>query len=187
MFIKKILSLFLIIVSTFYITSNVANTKEDNKRLKSFFENKINVGETRQIKAESYIAVLEIPKIGLKRGLFPVDNPLNTVEKNVEINPKSDMPDIASGNFILEAHSGYSFVSFFNNLENLTKDDQVIVYYDNVKYFYNINYFYNIPKNGQARIKRDETKNTITLITCKKNNKDKQIIYIGYFIKKEPF
>ena len=36
-------------------------------------------------------------------------------------------------------------------------------------------------------IKRDRSVNTITLITCKKNDLDKQVVYIGYLINKETY
>lgn len=135
------------------------------------------------VKNNPYLAVLEIPKINLKRGLYDINNALNDVEKNIEVNKSSNMPNVEKGNFILASHSGLSFQSYFNKLENLTKNDKIILYYKNIKYIYVVDNFYDIQKTGKALIKRDKSKSTITLITCKKNE-EKQIIYIGYLKEK---
>ena len=62
-----------------------------------------------------YIAVLEIPKINLKRGLSQ-DKYYNNVNRNVEILKGSTMPNISKGNFILAGHSGSGRVAYFRNL-----------------------------------------------------------------------
>ena len=45
----------------------------------------------------NYIAVLEIPKINLKRGLLPINDKNNNVNKNVEVLKNSDMPNVKNG------------------------------------------------------------------------------------------
>lgn len=182
-FLKSLLIVIIIIISGYYV-SGFIKIKEDNLKLKNFFNvEKVDVDKDY---ADSYISVLEIPKINLKRGLYEIKNPLNDVNKNIEINPKSNMPNIEKGNFILEAHSGLSLTSYFNNLEKLTKGDVINVYYGNVIYKYLIDSFYDIDKTGKALIKRDYNKTTVTLITCKKNE-NKQIVYIGYLEEKKAY
>lgn len=176
-FVNFVLFIILLIICTYFV-GNVVHTKKEKKDIEKFIKNEVSVDD-----ASSFISVLEIPKINLKKGLYDVNSPLNDVDKNVEINKKSDMPDILNGNFILEAHSGLSFVSYFKNLEKLTKGDLIKVYYDNVVYLYEIDHFYDIPKTGTAALKRDYSRTAITLITCKKDD-SKQIVYIGYLKEK---
>lgn len=143
---------------------------------KNFFNQKIEG-------ATSFNMVLEIPKINLKKGLYDINSDLNNVEKGIEINNSSDYPDVINGNLILESHSGTSFVSYFKNLEKLKENDEVFVYYDNIKYVYLIDNYYYIKKTGKAAIKRNLNKNSVTLITCVKNE-NKQVVYVGYLYKK---
>ena len=94
------------------------------------------------------------------------------------------MPDIENSNLILAGHNGTSNVSFFNDLDKLKEDSLVYVYYNNIKYIYKINNNYEVKKDGKVEIIRNRNKTTITLITCKKDSKDKQLVYIGYLVDK---
>ena len=132
----------------------------------------------------NYIAVLEIPSIKLKRGLVDYKSKYNNVKYNIQIIEHSQMPDIENSNLILAGHNGTSNVSFFNDLDKLKEDSLVYVYYNNIKYIYKINYNYEVKKDGKAEIIRNRNKTTITLITCKKDSEDKQLVYIGYLVDK---
>ena len=131
----------------------------------------------------SYNFYLSIPKISLYVPLYDINSPKNNVNYNVEINEKSDMPNVMGGNFILESHSGLGYHSYFKDLYKLKKGDIVIVTYHEQLYTYKIEKYYDRWKTGQIRINRDYNKSTITLITCVGNKK--QGIYIGYLEKKE--
>ena len=85
-----------------------------------------------------YIGYLEIPKINLKRGFVNPNSPDNDVSKNIQIIKSSDMPDVNKGNFILAAHSGTAYISFFNTLYMLNEGDYAYVTYNGVKYTYKI-------------------------------------------------
>ena len=132
----------------------------------------------------NYIAVLEIPSIKLKRGLVDYKSKYNNVKYNIQIIEHSQMPDIENSNLILAGHNGTSNVSFFNDLDKLKEDSLVYVYYNNIKYIYKINNNYEVKKDGKVEIIRNRNKTTITLITCKKDSKDKQLVYIGYLVEK---
>ena len=131
-----------------------------------------------------YMAVLEIPNINLKRGLVDYESKYNDVKYNVQIIEKSTMPDVINGNLILASHNGTSKVSFFRNLSNLKEDSLIYVYYNGYKYIYEYSYSYDVDKVGKVEIVRDINKSTITLITCKTNDKKIQVVYIGYLIDK---
>lgn len=132
----------------------------------------------------NYIAVLEIPSIKLKRGLVDYKSKYNNVKYNIQIIEHSQMPDIENSNLILAGHNGTSNVSFFYDLDKLKEDSLVYVYYNNIKYIYKINNNYEVKKDGKVEIIRNRNKTTITLITCKKDSKDKQLVYIGYLVDK---
>ena len=47
-----------------------------------------------------------------------------------------------------------------------------------MRYIYKVVNNYKILKNSKAKIYRDKSKNSLTLITCDKSDKTKQIVYI---------
>lgn len=132
-----------------------------------------------------YIAVLEIPKINLKRGLSQ-DKYYNNVNRNIEILKGSTMPNISKGNFILAGHSGSGRVAYFRNLNKLTIGDISYIYYGGIKYTYKVNNIYDIEKTGTATITRDLNKTTLTMITCR-HNTNKQIVIISELINQESY
>ena len=126
----------------------------------------------------SYIGVLEIPKINIKRGFLNINDKGNNVNKNLQVIKGSDMPDVKNGNLIIAAHSGNSYISYFKNLYKLSNDDVAYVYFNNIKYTYKVAGKYDVEKTGKVVIHRDNKKNTLTLITCSQTDKTKQIVYI---------
>ena len=125
-----------------------------------------------------YIGTIEIPKINLNKGFTAIDSPYNTVNKNVEVVKGSTYPDVLNGNFILAAHSGSSYLAYFKNLYKLNIGDEAIVTYQNKKYTYKIVNIYEQEKTGKIAIYRDMNKTCLTLVTCTKDTKTKQTIYI---------
>ena len=124
------------------------------------------------------MGVLEIPKIGLKRGFYGFDSRYNNIERNVTLVGGSTMPDVVNGNLILMAHSGSAYVSFFAYLYRLNVGDMAYVTYNGIKYKYQIVNIYNIPKTGQATITRNMDRSCMTLITCTKDSETEQTIYV---------
>lgn len=125
----------------------------------------------------NYVAVIKIPKIGLEKGLCEKGSSCNNVNRNIQILKESTYPDIANGNFILAGHSGSGRVSYFKNLNKLSQDDEVSVFYQGKEYKYKVVNMYDIEKNGTANIIRNKEKTTLTLITCR-HNTNKQIVVI---------
>ena len=91
---------------------------------------------------------------------------------------QSNYPDVLNGNFILAAHSGNSYLAYFKNLYQLTLGDKAYINYKNHRYTYKIVNIYQQEKTGKIAIYRDLNKNTLTLITCTKDSKTQQTIYI---------
>lgn len=132
-----------------------------------------------EVITENYIGVLEIPKIDLKKGLYDINSKYNTVSRNVMILSPSDYPDVDKGNFILAAHSGNGYLSFFRNLYKLSIGDYAYVYYNNVKYSYEIVNIYYEQKTGKIAIRKPVGKTTLMMITCTKNDETTQTVYVA--------
>lgn len=133
--------------------------------------------ETIKTSNEDYIAVLEIPKINLRKGLYSKDSSNNNVNKNIEILDESDMPDNNNGNFILAGHSGSGRIAYFKDLHKLSNGDIAFVYYNGSRFGYTLINRYEIDKTGTAQITRNGQNDALTLITCK-HNTNKQIVFI---------
>lgn len=181
-------------ISVYYIAQNKNEVQKEETKIEEFFEeeveyvpeitNKSEEQEEKEAKEVNYTFVLEIPSISLKKGFYGLGIYSNTVSQNIQMLNKSDYPDVINGNVMLAAHRGNSRVSFFNKLDKTNDGDKVYLYYNGVKYEYILSTRYDINKTGTAKIVRDNNKNTITLITCKKNTNDKQVVYIGYLNNK---
>lgn len=133
---------------------------------------------SKPVEKREYIGFLEIDKISLKAGLVSKESYYNNVNRNVEILDVSDYPDVINGNFILASHSGNSKISYFKNLYKLELNDMALVYYKDYVYHYKIVDIYNVPKVGSLEIRRDPNETVMTLITCTKDSKTEQTVYI---------
>lgn len=204
---KKFKSQFLVIGSLsilvgisiigYHIYSDYRLKNIEDNNIQEFFNEEQNEGTIQEevfVEVENkkvnetnydYIAVLEIPKINLKRGLSQ-DKYYNNVNRNVEILKGSTMPNISKGNFILAGHSGSGRVAYFRNLNKLTIGDISYIYYGGIKYTYKVNNIYDIEKTGTATITRDLNKTTLTMITCR-HNTNKQIVIISELINQESY
>ncbi len=125
-----------------------------------------------------YVGYLNIPKINLQRGFTDINSKYNKVNKNIYVHPSSSYPDKVNGNLILASHSGTSSISFFKNLYKLELNDDVYVNYNNKDYHYKVTDIYTDVKDGDIGIRRNKNKTTLTLITCTKNDKTTQTVYI---------
>ena len=133
--------------------------------------------EIKNTNIDNYILVLDIPKLNLMQGIYDKDSKENDVNRNVKILNESDMPDKINGNLILVAHSGTSSVSYFKNLHKLSTNDIAYIHYMGKVYTYKLVNTYDIEKTGEATIIRNSSKNTLTLITCRRNT-NKQTVFI---------
>ena len=149
-------------------TENLQVTEEESE-VKKQEEQKANY---------SYIGELYIPDIKLRRGFVSKDSRYNNIEYNITIANEADYPDVPMGNFILMAHSGNAYISFFDNLYKLQIGANASISYNAVTYNYRLVNIYNQAKTGTVAIYRDHTKKTLTLITCTHNDDYNQTIYI---------
>jgi len=129
---------------------------------------------------EEYLGVIDIPKINLYKGFYTKTSNLNNVKFNLYVLSVSAYPDTDRGNLIIAGHSGNYNNSYFRNLYLLETGDDIIIHYNNKKYIYEIAKIYYEEKTGSVRILRDNSKTTLTLITCTKDDNNHQTIYISY-------
>lgn len=158
---------------------NTENTTEEENEER---EESADTEQTEQIETpadyESYAGILEINKIGFYKGFYTKESSLNNVKFNIKILDVSSYPDEEAGNVIIIGHSGNYSNSYFANLYQLQLGDIASIYYQNKKYNYKIVNIYNEDKDGTVTIYRDDSKNTLTLITCTKDDETKQTVYI---------
>lgn len=140
------------------------------------------VKEQATIDYSKYLGVLEIPKIGLKRGFYNIGSRYNNIQYNVTMVGGSTLPDVVNGNLILMAHSGDAYISYFAYLYRLNIGDYAYVTYNGNKYQYQIVNIYEVPKNGIVKIQRNYNKTSLTMITCTKNNDYTQTVYIAELV-----
>ena len=129
----------------------------------------------------TYTAILEIPKISLKRGVVDSTKNFKSINYAISVDNSSQYPN-ENGNFILYSHSGNSNIAFFNRLNNLELNDDIYVYYNGIKYHYSVRNKYDIEKTGKAKVINRKDDKYITLITCDQNKKGFQIVIEGKLI-----
>ena len=190
-----ILSIILITSCVFIKINDIYNKhKEENKEQKMINElindssNSTNNTTTNNIKETTtkdkkynYVAVLEIPKIDLRKGLVMATSNFNSINYAVSIDKNSKFPN-EIGNFILYAHSGNSRISYFDRIKELNKSDEVKVFYNGIWYKYNVVKKYEIDKTGKMSIYNDYKNSYITLVTCSQKDKTKQVVVLGKMV-----
>lgn len=152
-----------------------------NDITKDEIQNETNNQSKNKNKQLEYTAVLEIPKINLKRGVVDSTKNFSSINYAISVDSNSNYPD-ENGNFILYAHSGNSNIAFFHNINKLEKGDNIYVYYGGIKYYYKIIRKYDIEKTGKAKVIDLKDDKYITLITCNQQRNNYQIVIEGKIV-----
>lgn len=170
---------FIFLGSSYLIYNQYNNEKQDSINdglIEDYFKVEDEIIETpqKEIKEEKpvpkekidYIAVLEIPKIKLKRGIVDKNSSYNNVNRNIYTLKETTMPDEEDNSHImLASHSGNSYISYFKNLNKLNLNDEVYFFYKNNKYVYKVIKKYEVEKTGTVKLSKKNSSD-ITLITC---------------------
>ena len=175
----------------FYFVYQMSINKKVEEEVNNYIEEtsieeKINIENGDDVVEENkteqkeinYTAIIEIPKINLKRGVVDSTKNFSSINYAISIDKNSNYPN-ENGNFILYAHSGNSNIAYFRNLNKVNKNDSIYIYYSGVKYEYKITNKYTIEKTGTANVISSKDKKYLTLITCSQEQKNKQIILVG--------
>lgn len=163
-------------------TREIIDDTQNSILISNYHENKKEkVVKKNNKKRSDYIAVLEIPKINFKRGLYSIKDPRNILSKNIIFLDKSDMPDKKNSQVIILGHSGNTSNAYFKNLYKLKKGNLIKMNYKNKNYEYKITDIYEIIKSGRLALESNQDKKTLTLVTCKGTNK--QLVIVSTLIK----
>lgn len=163
--------------------SDCDRKKQEIDHIESYIKNYDNKGNV--IKEENkhntssnfeYVAILDIPKINLRKGLVMSTKNFKSINYAISIDKNSKMPD-EKGYFILYAHSGNSRISYFKDINKLEKDDITKVFYQGKTYNYKVNKKYEIQKTGSLVLNESYDTNNLVLLTCIHNTK-KQLVII---------
>ncbi len=176
--IKKFVFIWLILnVCSMSIENIVDKTtiNRENKKIQNYWQNV----SDNNLQTNNYIMILEIPKINLKKGLYAISSAKNNVKYGIQILPESSFYENNIDLLFLAGHSGNSRISYFHNLNQLTIDDEIYIYYKKHKFIYKLQKIYNIEKNKSHIFKKDIKKREIVLITCQENY---QVVYVGDLI-----
>lgn len=141
----------------------ISNMEEEDK---SFHEQKENNQlDTKQNQKQegNIIGILNIPKIDLSVGIGQgVDN--ETLKYSVGHFSETAMPG-QKGNFCVIGHRSYSYGEFFNRLDEIEKNDYIIIESNNNKFKYKVTEIKVVPPTEVSVLNKTED-SEITLITC---------------------
>ncbi len=168
--------------------NHVKDMNDNELLVESYFDNNHTLRATSDNKESNkiinnYVAVLIIPKLNFKRGLYEQHSPESELSKNIIFLDSSDMPNKENSRVIIVGHSGDTSNAYFKYLYKLKYKDILYLYFNGVKYSYQISDIYDIKKNGTLALESNKDKKTLTLVTCKGSNK--QLVIISTLIKEE--
>ncbi len=169
-----------------YYLNNLDKNKVDNyindSKIKVNIVSIDNENIINNEEVNNYLGVISIPKINLEQGFYDIDNPMNNVDKNIELISNSNMPDVENGTLILAAHSGNDRVSYFNKLYKLNIDDEIEIIYNKSKYLYKLIDIYEVEKTGSITLHNINNITSLVLVTCSNFNDNLQVVYISRLV-----
>ena len=171
---RKITITILIII--FYIlTCNIIHNKFKPKDI-SIIKTTIKKESTIIPKQEEKpIGHLLINKLNLNQPLYSKDNKHNNIEENVTILNYSEEPEQKNSIIFIAAHSGTGKIAYFEELDKLNINDEIILYYKDKQYKYIVKNIWEQIKNGSISVTKEDTKQLI-LTTCSPKKKHYQLI-----------
>lgn len=173
-FICLLVNIFFDINKVKYKENNLNIAKEKvviNKNINKFEEKK----KTNKMIKNKYWGYIEIPKLKIYYGFYSLNDQKNQIKNGIEVMSGSSLPSINGSNIVLVAHSGIAYNFLFDRLDVLGIEDEVNLYFNNIKYIYKVKRI--LKKDKKDILSTIKTnKNTLILITCDKKEKDKNLI-----------
>lgn len=139
--------------------------------------NKYNMDNYLEASESNFLfGILEIPSLNLKQPLYQKDQKENNVDQNVMILEKSDT-------FLaLAAHSGNGPHAYFKNLDQLSKNDKIIIKTSSKIQEYQYFKREEVKKNGTIFVENYNF-SYLVLITCSKTNNQIQEVFYAKLTK----
>lgn len=164
---KKIVSLILITISSFFIINNFKEVKDYDDNVDLLIE-KNNINR----KYDGYIS-FENKKWLIKYGDY---NEILNQNLVLMISNKKTL-ESEYGNIILAGHNN-KYV--FSNLYKLNKDDEIIVSDFNYEYLFKVYYISKVNIKNKSILDNVYDKKILTLITCTSNNQIRYVVTAKY-------
>ena len=130
----------LIILGLFFYLKDIVEDRYDLYKEDKRINNTIKDIVSYQYSDNNYSAILVIPKINLRKGIYEIGDDRNNVDSNIMIDKNSIYPNKDKSNIILVAHSGIGKIAYFSRLEELDNDSLIEFYYEHTKYVYKIDH-----------------------------------------------
>lgn len=127
------------------------------------------------VEEKDYIGRIIINKIDINEKLYDINSPENTIEKHISILKESIYPDQDNSIMLIAAHSGIGKIAYFERLDELDINDEIIIIYKNKKYKYIVKDIYEEKKNGYININKEKNKQLV-LTTCSPKKEKYQLI-----------
>lgn len=121
------------------------------------------------------IGTLIIKKINLKEDLYPINSTENTIEKHITILKETIFPTQENSIVFLAAHSGTGKIAYFEKLDELQEQDEIILIYKQKKYHYQVKDIWEEKKNGYINVNKDN-QDQLILTTCHPTKNNYQLI-----------
>lgn len=139
----------------------ISNMQNEDK---SFNENKKAFETyTSQEQSSNIIGILSIPKLDLNVGIGEgVDN--ETLKYSVGHFSDTAMPG-QKGNLCVIGHRSYTYGEFFNRLDEIEENDEIIVEYNGKEFKYKVTEI-KVVKPEEVSVLNQSEEEEITLITC---------------------
>lgn len=173
---KKILIGIIIIASIFFSISFLKLEKKEGIQKTIELLNPVKIGKARWIEVEQPVGRIIIPKIRINQPLYNMNSEKNNVEENVTILKGSIAPNEPNSIMFIAAHSGTGKIAYFENLDDLKENDEVILEWNQEKYYYTIKNIYEQPKDGYINGKIEKKKQLVLTTCCPKKNNCQLII-----------
>ena len=164
---KKLLNVLIILIA---ILLNLSIIKIDNKKEILSIDKPIFINNN-----DNSIGYLEINKINLKEKLYNINSKENNIEQNITILKESILPDRDNSIMFIAAHSGIGKIAYFEELDELKPNDEIILNINNKTYKYIVKEYWEEKKNGYINVNK-ESKKQLILTTCSPNKDNYQLI-----------
>ena len=169
---KRLLIIITLIASVLSIGS-IMKITEDINPIKIIENTKII--QKQETKDYYSIGKLIIKKININHQLYEMNSEENTIEKNISILKESIFPDQEESIMILAAHSGEGKIAYFEELDQLEINDEIILIYKENKYTYKVKDIWEEKKNGYINVNKENSKQLI-LTTCSPKKSNYQLV-----------
>ena len=130
----------------------------------------IKISNNKPLSINNKYGEIIIDKINLNEELFPINSNENTIERHVSI-LKNSTKEL----MIILAHSGTGPLAYFQELDKLEINDEIILIIENKKSIYKVKDIWEEKKNGYININK-ERKNQLILTTCSPNKEGYQLV-----------